>query len=194
MINLLPTELKSHYHFAHLNVSLRRWIVGALLGLVGLACLGVFGVLLLNHSINDYQTILDQSNRQLQSADAKSINQQTVDMADNLKLMTQVLSKEVVFSDLLKRLGAVTPRGVTLTGLSISQDDSAINLTAESDTYDAGAQLFTNLNNADNQIFSKADLVSISCPADKAKCDVSVRALVAQDSPFLFINSKGTDL
>jgi len=220
VINLLPPDLKEEYRFARLNTHLRHWLIGSLAGLVGLIALAVFGFLYMNHTIDTYQTTIAQNNRSLQAQDVDTIDKQVKDLSSNLSLMLKVLSREVLWADLLKQLGTITPSNVVLTNLSISQTQNAISITAQSKDYDAGAQLFTNLNAADNQIFSKADLNSISCTSSTSTsggsgslssgisggsynsgsgstststypCNVSIRALFVQNSPFLFTNSKG---
>jgi hypothetical protein len=54
-----------------------------------------------------------------------------------------------------------------------------------------------NLADPTNKIFSKADIVSITCSSSNAlsplyPCTVNVRALFVTNNPFLFINSKGS--
>ncbi|HYH36468.1 MAG TPA: hypothetical protein VD706_03145 [Candidatus Saccharimonadales bacterium] len=43
-----------------------------------------------------------------------------------------------------------------------------------------------------NKIFSKADIVSITCSDDNSDypCTINIRALFAPNNPFLFINNK----
>jgi|GEM_PF-262052 len=222
MINLLPPDLKAEYRYARLNLRLRNWAFGGLAGLVGLAALAAFGLLFLSHSADVYRDINANKATVLKSQHADTVAQQVNTLSGNLSLMVKVLSKQVLFADLLKQLGTVTPPDVVLTGLSISQGENALNITAQSKTYEAGTQLFTNLNTPDNRIFSKADLQGVSCnPVTDSgsgalgsglaggaynsgsgntssgspttyPCSVSIRALFVRDSPFLFINSQGT--
>jgi hypothetical protein len=124
------------------------------------------------------------------------VKKQVTNISNNLKLMVTVLSKQVLFSEMLTQLGAITPSKVILTNLSISQTESAIDITAQAADYNAATQLHANLIDPNNKIFSKADIVSISCASDTTSdkansaypCTVSIRALQAEDNPFLFIN------
>jgi hypothetical protein len=121
------------------------------------------------------------------------VQKQVTTISNNLKLVVQVLSKEILFSDLLKQLGTVTPSNVILTDLSISQTQGAIDITALTTNYAAATQLQVNLADPKNQIFSKADIVGINCPSDKLgdqyKCTATLRALFATNNPFLFISN-----
>lgn len=231
MINLLPPDLKQEYRFARMNTHLRHWIIGALCGLAGLAALAVFGVLYINHNISSYQTTIAANKSSLEAQRASEITAKTTAMSNNLSLMLKVLSKEVLWADLLNQIARVTPNNVSLTQLSISQTENAIDISAGSKTYASGTQLYTNLNDPANQLFSKADLNSVTCQTPSSgsgssasggvtlspgsggaynsgstsssstsssgtgtnyPCNVSIRALLVQDSPFLFTSSKGT--
>lgn len=202
MINLLPPAVKEDYRYARRNRRLLHWVFGALAGLIGLAALTSFGFLYMNHSISTYTTTIASDNASLAQQNVTTVENQVQDISNNLKLVVQVLSHEIVFTDLLKQLATVTPPNVILTGLSISQTENAIDITAQSTNYSAGTQLQANLADPTNQIFSSADLVSITCTTKNSgsgsapntssayPCNVSIRALFAKNNPFLFINSK----
>jgi hypothetical protein len=96
---------------------------------------------------------------------------------------------------LLQQISTVVPNGVNLTGLDINQADGAIDINAKASSYTAATQLQANLNDPDNQIFAKADLINVGCSGSSSDsthpCTVTIRALFGSDNPFLFINSKG---
>lgn len=192
MINLLPPELKETYRYGRRNRVLLRWISTGALGLVGGAVLVLGGYVYLNHTIQDSNRQLTYSNKQLQQLDQATVQKQVTNISNNLKLATQVLSKEVLFSKLLRQLGTVTPRDVILTNLSITQIEGAVDLTAQTTNYNAATQFQVNLADSANKIFSQADIENINCNAGGTNaqypCSVSLRALFAANSPFLFIN------
>ena len=109
--------------------------------------------------------------------------------------MVTVLSKEILFSKLLTQLGTITPPNVRLTDLTISQTESAIDITAQTANYESATQLQVNLTDPNNKIFSKADIVSITCSSgatvqDTAHpCTATIRAQFTENNPFLFINA-----
>ena len=112
-----------------------------------------------------------------------------------LKLVVNVLSREILFSKLLTQTGAVTPSNTSLTDLSINQVAGAIDIKAKATDITAATQLQVNLQDPANKIFTKADIQNITCKPDatdpKYPCNVTLKALFAKDNPFLFIN-KGT--
>jgi len=84
---------------------------------------------------------------------------------------------------------------VILTGLTITQTQGGVELTAQTTDYSAATQFQVNLADPKNQIFSQADIESITCGGGSGTnanypCSVSIRALFGNDNPFLFINDK----
>ncbi|MDB5166393.1 MAG: hypothetical protein JWM37_465 [Candidatus Saccharibacteria bacterium] len=198
MINLLPPDIKQGFRYARYNYRLLHWCVALLCVFIGLTALTTAGLILLGRSAASYRTEISQTEASLASQNLKATEKQITDMSNNLKLMNTVLSKEILFSQLLTRLGSLMPSDAVLTNLSISQTTSAIDITANTANYDAATQLQVNLADPANQIFSKADIVSISCASGTDvtnaayPCTVGIKALFKSDNPFLFINNKAT--
>lgn len=196
MINLLPPAIKQEYRFARRNRHLLHWATGFAAAIAGLALITGAGLFYLNNTANTYSQQTDSMNRQLQSQNLAGTQKQVTDISNNLKLSVQVLSKEVLFSKLFTQLGSITPPNVVLTGLAISQTQGAIDITAQTSNYNAATQLQANLADPTNQIFSKADIVSISCTdsttASAYPCTATLRALFATDNPFLFISNSSS--
>lgn len=192
MINLLPPDVKTNYHYGRLNRTLRRWIFAASAGLLGALLLTLGGAVFLQASINHYTRQSAATSAELEAQNVKSVQNEVSVISNNLKLTVQVLSKEILFSQLLKKLGSVTPPNTILTNLAISQTQGAIDITALTGNYDAATQMQVNLADPQNQIFSKADIVSITCASNsnnpKYPCTATYRALFATNNPFLFIN------
>ena len=195
MINLLPPELKQDYRYARYNRRLMHWVIAFLFALIGAAVITGSGLFIMNNSINDYKTRIATAQAQLASDNLTGIQNQVTTISNNLKLMVKVLSKEILFSKLLTQLGTITPSNVELTSLSISQTQTAIDITAQTTDYNAATQLQANLASPSNQIFSKADLVSITCASGSQAtnasypCTAEIRAQFTNNNPFLFINA-----
>lgn len=198
MINLLPPELKETYRYGRRNRVLAHWITIILFCWLGGITLTTGGYLYLNRTIANTNQQLSDGQKQLSSLHEATVQKQVTTISNNLKLATQVLSKEVLFSKLLKQLGAVTPSNAVLTNLAITQAQGGVEITAETTNYAAATQLQVNLADPNNKIFSQADIESINCTSGSSAsqqypCSVSIRALFANNNPFLFINdnSKG---
>lgn len=190
MINLLPPDLQQTYRYGRRNRMLLHWVIGAGLGLVCALLLIAAGVIVLQVSTNNYNQQVVDTDKQLKKQNVSGIQKQVAEISNNLKLTEQVLSKEILFSQLLKQLGTVIPPNTALTNLAISQTRGAIDITAQTANYNAATQLQVNLADPANQIFSKADIVSITCSntsnQNKYPCTIILRALFAANNPFLF--------
>lgn len=197
MINFLPPDLKDSYRYAHRNLNLLRWVIMLGIGLVGLVVISGAGFFYIQRQTNDYTRQNDMATASLKRQNLGAVQKEITEISNNLKLVVQVLSREVLFSKLLTRLGSVTPSNAVLTGISIPQTTGGIDISAKTADYNAATQLQVNLSDPQNKIFSKADIVSINCADNttdpKYPCSVTIRALFAKDNPFLFINDGKTN-
>jgi hypothetical protein len=197
MINLLPPEYKETYRYGRLNRKLAHWIAICVLCLCGGLVITDGGYLYLSRSITTTYQQINEGNKQLHTENQAAVQKQVTTISNNLKLAVQVLSKEVLFSDLIKQIAAVTPNNTILTNLTIIQAQGGIDITANTTDYNAATQLQVNLADPKNKLFSQADIESISCNSGNGStqypCSVSIRALFAKNNPFLFINSKGSN-
>ncbi len=194
MINLLPDTLKQQYIYGRRNYVLRRWTIALAFALVGALLLTSFGMLYMQKSIQSYERQAATTEQSLRAQKLAETQKRAQEITNNLKLAVDVLSKEVLFSQLLKQIGTVTPQNTVLTDLSISEVAGGIELAAVSADYTSATQLQVNLEDPRNKIFSKADILTISCSGNSSDprypCSIRLRALFASDNPFLFINQK----
>jgi Tfp pilus assembly protein PilN len=131
IINLLPPDIKQNYHYARRNTRLINWVAAFGVALVGLAAISVGGIWYLKQAAAPYNTQVAASQAALNQQDQSGTEKQVKDITNNLKLAIQVLSKEVLFSQLLKQLAVIIPTNTTLSSLNISQASSALDITVE---------------------------------------------------------------
>jgi Tfp pilus assembly protein PilN len=202
MINLLPPELKENYRFARRNTVLRRWIFVFAFALIGLTAISAGGNFYLQKTANDINKQNDIAQASLDAQDMAGTEKQVKDINNNIKLSIQVLSKEILFSKLLKQMGTIIPNNVILSNININDQQTALDISAQSVDYASATQLQVNLTDPANKLFNKADIVSIACAKPdsgsssdasslnaKYPCTVSIRALFNSDNPYLFINN-----
>lgn len=194
MINLLPPEIKKSYSFAQRNVILRHWLVAFVFAFIGLGVIATFGLLTIKQSTQTYSKDIKVSEAYFKEMRFSDTQSQVQDISSSIKLVTKVLSQEVLFSLLLKQIAAAIPANANLTGLNINQTQGGLDITAVAKNYDAATQVQVNLADPANKIFSKADIVGITCSTANATngdypCTVTIRALFSTKNPFLFINS-----
>lgn len=199
MINLLPPETKEAYLYAHRNRSLSIWIAGLLVGLLGIVLIGTYGSIRIHRDITSKTTLVSSLQKQLNKANLIGTESQVQTISSDFTLVVKVLSQEVLFSKLLSDMAATLPSGANLTGLTISNTSTGtgLDITAEVNNYTTATQVQVNLADPANGIFSKADLVSVTCGTNstnstsfnpKYPCTVTLRAQFAKNNQFLFIN------
>ncbi|HVV25682.1 MAG TPA: hypothetical protein VHC21_01450 [Candidatus Saccharimonadales bacterium] len=193
MINLLPPDVKDNYRYARLNNGLKRWVTLFVLALVGLGIIATYGLVSIHRSTVNYNHQIASSQTLFKQEDFSGTQQQIQDISNSFRLVVKVLSKEVLFSQLIKQIGASMPNNTNLTGLTINQVQGGLDITADATDYKTASQVQVNLADPANKIFSQADIESIDCQSKQNTaypCTVTLRALFTKDNPFLFINSK----
>lgn len=195
MINLLPPEIKESYHYARRNTRLIRWVFAFSFAIAGLAVVSVGGIFYLNQTAESVQKQVVSLEDTLKRQNQTGIEKEVKDISNDLKLTLQVLSKQVLYSQLLKQLATIIPSNAALSNLNLSKVQGALDITASTANYNAATQLQVNLADPNNKLFSKADIVGITCTggtteaAKKYPCTVTIRALFAADNPYLFTSN-----
>lgn len=196
MINLMPPEVRTAMSYARQNTRLRRSATGLTILLVSIVLAFLGGFFFLKQTSNSLAKQLDTGKSQLALQDEEKVKKQVEDLTSTLKLSVQVLSKEVLFSKLLKQVGSVMPRGSILTSLSINETSGGIDLQAKATDYQTATQVQVNLQDPKNLLFEKVDIVNVQCQsgssaadstANRYPCTVQMRALFNKTNPFLFI-------
>lgn len=199
MINLLPPDVRTSLMYARRNTKLRRWAFGLATLLVLMVVTLVGGLLFLKQTSKSLAKQIESSKTQLQVQDQEKIKKEVEDLSSTLKLVVQVLSREVLFSSLLKQVGSVMPRGSVLTALSINQVSGGLDLQAKAIDYQTATQVQVNLQDPKSLLFEKVDIVNVQCQtpgtavgdtvAARYPCTIQLRALFSKTNPFLFLNT-----
>jgi Tfp pilus assembly protein PilN len=198
VINLLPPDVKESITFARRNTHLLHWSIGLGSSLLVVIAIVLGGYLYLNQVIQTNNQQLSDLQAQLKVQKVDETQKQVEDISSSLKLVVQVLSKQVLFSKLLEQIGSVMPQNTVLTNLSINKLQGGIDIQAQAADYQSATQVQVNLSDKSNKIFSSADLINIQQNSSsggtptKYPYSVTVRAQFSQNNPFLLINNKGS--
>ncbi len=200
MINLLPPKVKSDILYARKNAILVKWIIAFGILLISIIVIIIIGQLFINQNKKNQAEQIAAGKEQLKIQKLEETEAKVKSLSVSVKLANDVLSKQVLFSKVITQIGTAMPSGSILTGLSINQLEGGIDLTAAAKDYNTATQVQLNLQNPDNKIFDKADIVSIDCSSDSNStrsvieanypCKITVRALFAKNNNFLFINKE----
>lgn len=194
MLNLLPPEIKESMIYARRNTKLRHWVVALLCGIIGITAVVAAGHFYLQQSIRSYASQVNDGNATLKAQDLEDTQKKVQNITDSLKLVAQVLGREILFSKLLTQVGAALPNGSVLTDLSINKIQGGLDLRAAAADYQTATQVQLNLQDPNNKIFEKADIVNIQCTTPAANsgdafklkypCSVQLRALFGKNNAF----------
>lgn len=195
MINLLPPDVKQSMVYARRNTMLWRWSLALGAAMVGTSLIVVFGLFYLHQATTTYAAQVEKTKTELNAQKLPEIQKQVEGISGSLKLVVQVLSREILFSKLIKQIGAAIPANASLSGLSISKVSGGIDLSAAAADYSTATQVQVNLQDPANKIFDKADIINITCAQSAASdprypCTVAIRAQFTANNPFLFINTQ----
>ncbi len=196
MINLLPPEHKLKLRYGRLNSRLSHWIeVGMLLTLI-LVLVLLSGWMYIDQQIKDLNHSIGVTKQQLQAQNLEKVQAQADQISQNVRLINQILSRELRFSDLISEIGKVMPPGAVLNSLTLSNKVSGVlDLSANARDYASAAQIAVNLSDPKNNLFAKVDIINISCSAGSATypCSANYRALFAKNTPQRFVNIASGD-
>lgn len=195
MINLLPPDVKETITYARRNTRLRSWCIALFFSILVIGGIVAAGQIYMQQSIKSYSEQVAQGTQQLEMQELTATQNKVQELSNSLKLVVQVLQREILFSKLLRQVGFALPNGSVLSGLSINEVQGGIDLQASAVNYQTATQVQVNLQDPTNKIFEKADIVNVQCGtvasntgvANDYPCTVQIRALFAKDNPFSFI-------
>lgn len=191
MINLLPPDKKADVALAKRNFGMLKLCLTLLLVIFGMAVITLGGLFYMEQTKNSIKKQNEKSQASIASQNLDSVQKQAEEISGNIKLTTDVLSQQILFSKLIRQVGSVMPANTTLKGLSIGKADGGVSLTANAKDYNTASQIQVNLADPSNKIFDKADIINITCENSSTEaypCSISVRARFSKQNNFLFIN------
>lgn len=191
MINLLPPQYVDVVKHGKTNEYMARWLVALVVAIIGLLFILASGWLYLDHQTKQLGSQISAGKQKLDQQNITGVRKDAEQISKDVKVINQVLGREIRFSDLIQQIGKVMPPGTILGGLTLTKVDGAIDLTASAKDYNSAAQIAVNLSDPANNLFSKADIVNIKCNStDTAyKCSANFKALFNKDSQSRFINA-----
>lgn len=191
MINLLPTDTKQDLLYARRNTRLLHWIIACSLALAGVGLIVSAGYLYMQKSIVSHSRQVEAATKDLQVQRLEATSKELDEISANTKLVVQVLSREILFSKLLRQLGASLPEGTALNRLLVDKVEGGLQITASARDFEAASQIQVNLQDPNNQIFEKADIVGINCSdgatASVYPCNVTLKALFGKNNQYFYI-------
>lgn len=194
MINLMPKDIKQDRAYGRSNVLLLKWtsqIAVAYILLIIALISGYSFMVSAQRSVNNSKKRVEET---IKNEKLDQTEKEYSSFASNVKTVTQILSKQLIYSSLLQQIGSVTPNGATLSSVSISSAANALDLNFNIASSDIAPIIQLNLQDEKNKLFQKADIIQVSCQQsnEAEKCTTQLKAEYKKDAKFLFINTIGT--
>lgn len=191
MINLTPSDIKQDRYYRRNNLRYFRWISQSILMLLILNVFLAAGYGLILARQDQLDEKKASLNKEINDLNRGEVESKYTSFVTNINTITQILSKQILYSDLIKQIGSVTPSGATLNSVSISSKDNALDLNFKISSQDIAPIIQLNLEDEKNNLFSKADIVQLNCPTSST-CTTQLKAEYKKDFPYLFINTLGS--
>lgn len=196
MINLLPPEHAAMIHYGRQNTILRKWLLAAFAAISILIIILFSGWIYINQQAKGLQKSLALTNQQLKAQNLSKVQSDAKEITGDIRVINQVLSTEIRFSDIIQSIGKIMPQGTVLGSLSLSKINGSLDLSANAKSYDAAAQIAANLSDPANGLFSKVDVLNVNCSsvAQDYRCSTTIKALFspAAKTKFLSVPKEGS--
>ena len=193
MINLLPPSYADAIRYGRQNSVLRKWLIGAGAAIGILAVIIFSGWVYIDQQSNSLQKGIDATKQQLSDQNLAQVQKDAKEISGDVNVIDKLLSQEIRFSELIQAIGNIMPPGTALGTLSLSNKVAGgIDITAGANDGAAVAQIATNLSDPKNQLFIKADIVSVNCdnnPNEPFPCSVILRALFSPSAQTRFLST-----
>lgn len=168
MINLLPSELKQDRLFGRRNRILRNYsIVIFLIGVCSTTVMFFNSKLIASDEKNLRAEITE---KQAKAAELSKTKAELEKLAASLDTIDKLYDGEIVFSELIPKIGGLLPSGTVLNGLTLAGGiDDPLNLEIDMQSQELAAVFQQNLVNSD--LFEAADISSITSKGEGGSDD-----------------------
>lgn len=163
MINLLPPQRSQDIKYSHLNSSLRVWLLAALAAVVLIIVVAAGGFIYMNRQAQTLNANLANTKKELDQQNLTQVQKDAKEITGDIKVINQILSHDVRFSELIDQIGKAMPPRSVLASLTLTKADGALDLTANATDNASATQIAVNLHDPANNLFDKVDIINIDC-------------------------------
>jgi Tfp pilus assembly protein PilN len=176
-----------------------RWVIALLVALAFSLMIVGAGWLYLDQATKREAKNVEQTEIALEEQDIGETTAKVEEISNNTKLVLEVLSREILFSKLIKQLGAALPPGTALESITLEGLQGGLTIQAYATSFNTASQIQVNLSDPQNKIFKQADIETISCPqvpeeaatqeASLYPCTARLKVLFNDNTEFIYIGS-----
>lgn len=193
MINLLPSEIKENIYYGRKNSTIVRWIIANTAMILAILVVLFFGGVFIDHSRQNLTTSNELIETNIKAEKLDTVQEDAKELSDGVKLISQILSQELLFSKLLQELGGLMPEKTVLGSVSLTSNISTpLDITASAIDYNAATQVQLNFQDKTKGLFETVDANNITCTNDEKtayKCTISIRAKFSASAAITYSSS-----
>ena len=200
MMNLLPAKYKQTLFCSKRNRTMSRWVIALLLALLFSLMIVGAGWIYLDQSVKREAKDVEQTEAALKEQNVEETTAKVEEISNNTKLVVNVLSREILFSKLIKQLGASLPPGTALESITLEGLEGGLTIQAFATNFSSASQIQVNLSDPENKIFKQADIETITCPTTTSEasvdeqsiypCTVRLKALFSDNTEYRYIGDE----
>src|SRR5690606_38240987 len=136
MINLLPPEYKKTLFYSKRNRTMSRWVIALFIALIFTLVIIAVGWIYLDQSVKREAKSIEETEAILKQQDIEKTTARVNEISNNTKLVLDVLSKEILFSKLIRQLGASLPPGTALESITLEELEGGMTIQASARDFD----------------------------------------------------------
>lgn len=152
MINLLPPDHREYIEYGRKNRRIISWLSALLFGIVILFAVALVGRLTIQTAKNQAVSQKEATQAMIDDSNLGQIEKEYSDLVTGLSSARKVYEKQILYSRLIRKLATLLPPGTSLTTISLTDKDRAINLNFDNQVDGLGPVIQTNLLNQGDQI------------------------------------------
>lgn len=156
MINLIPPDHREEIHFGRKNTKTRAWLATLVFGIVALFVAAIVGRLTIQTAKNQTVSQLEAIQSQIDESNLDGIEKEYGTFVDGISGVKKIYQKQILYSRLIRKLATLLPPDTSLTTISLSDKDRAINLNFNNKRDGLGPTIQINLENQGVQIAERS--------------------------------------
>lgn len=192
MINLLPHDVKSDIGYARKNKVLFSWILLLLALLAVMLVIVGIGMFFITQRANNINRLVAISEQRIVDQDLAAYQKNAETFSNDLNTAVKLLENQLLFSKIIRTIGAVLPPGVVLDTLDYSVEDEVLTLNISGKSQKDITTAFENISSSKERsgnLFTNADLLKVDCSSVDEGCSGSVVVLLNKNSDFYLLNN-----
>jgi Tfp pilus assembly protein PilN len=155
MINLIPTDFKENIDYGRKNQRILQWFQAAIFGIIILLVVAAVGRLTIQTAKNQVIVQKESVTLDIEQTNLNEVGDEYSTFTLGLSNVRKLYQRQIIYTRLIRKLATLLPPGSSLTSISLTDTDRAINLDFNNTQDGLGPVIQTNLTNQGDQIAAR---------------------------------------